>query len=149
MMVDSPKSKKVLDKVWWRLWFARTASRTFWAFVVFTTLYALALLTTRLTGLIPDIYEPWTLALPAGLALLVGLAWPSRPTTQQAARSIDAAQNTRDLFLTLTMLPTTAGEYQPLVVTAPAHRAAKVNPSLAAPFTWEQRALATVAALAL
>jgi transposase-like protein len=149
MMVESPKSKKVLDQVWWRLWFARTASRTFWAFVVFTAMYAVALLTTRLTGLIPDVFEAWTLALPAGLALLVGLAWPSRPTTQQAARSIDAAQNTRDLFLTLTMLRTTAGEYQPLVVTDAEQAAAKVNPSLAVPFTWEQRALATAAVLAI
>jgi hypothetical protein len=149
MMVDSPKSRKVLDKVWWRLWCARAASRTFWAFVVFTSIYAVALLTTRLTGLIPDVFEPWTLSLPAGLALLVGLAWPSRPTEHEAARSIDTAQNTRDLFLTLTMLPTTAGEYQPLVVTDAEHAAAKVNPAAAVPFSWEQRALATVAALAL
>lgn len=148
-MVDSPKSKKVLDQVWWRLWFARMAGRTFWAFVVFTAIYAVALLGTRLTGLVPDVFEPWTLALPAGLALLVGLAWPSRPTAHEAARSIDSAQNTRDLFLTLTMLPTTAGEYQPLVVTDAEQAAIRVNPSVAVPFTWEQRALATVATLAV
>jgi hypothetical protein len=148
-MVDSPKSNKVLNQVWWRLWFARAASRTFLAFAVFTAIYAVTLLVTRLTGLIPDFFEPWTLALPAGLALLFGLAWPSRPTAHEAARSIDTAQNTRDLFLTLTMLPTTAGEYQPLVVTDAEQAAAKVNPSLAVPFTWEQRALSTVAALAI
>lgn len=148
-MVDSPRSKKVLDQVWRRLWFARAASRTFWAFVVLSGVYAVALLATRFTGLLPDVFAPWTLALPPGLALAFGILWPARPTTQDAARSVDIAQNTRDLFLTLTMLKTTAGEYQPLVVTDAERAAVKVNPAAAVPFTWEQRSLATVAALAL
>ncbi|QDT56822.1 hypothetical protein Pan44_48820 [Caulifigura coniformis] len=148
-MVDSPRSQKVLDAVWWRLWFARVATRTFWAFVVFATIYALVLLTSRFTALVPDVFAPWTLVLPPALALLVGFAWPGRPTTQEAARSIDTAQNTRDLFLTLTMLRTTAGEYQPLVVTDAERAAAKVNPAAAVPFTWQQRLLSTAAALAI
>jgi hypothetical protein len=140
---------KVLEQVWWRLWFARAAGRTFWAFVVLAGVYAVTLLVTRLTGLAPNAMAPWTLALPPGLALLFGVLWPARPTPQDAARSVDASQNTRDLFLTLTMLPTTAGEYQPLVVTDAEQAAAKVNPSAAVPFTWEQRALATVLSLAV
>jgi len=146
-MVDSPKSKKVLDAVWWRLWFARFASRTFWGFVVFATIYALVLLTSRFTALIPEVFAPWTLALPPALALLFGLAWPGKPTSQEAARSIDTAQDTRDLFLTLTMLKSTAGEYQPLVITDAERAATKVDPARAVPFTWEQRMLATAATL--
>ena len=88
-MVDSPKSMKVLDQVWRRLWLARVASRTFWSFIVFAGLYAVLLMVSRFTALVPDVFAPWTLALPPGLALLFGLAWPGRPTTQDAARSID------------------------------------------------------------
>ena len=51
-MVDSPRSQKVLNQVWWRLWMARAASRTFWAFVVLAGVYAATLLTTRFTGLV-------------------------------------------------------------------------------------------------
>lgn len=148
-MVDCPKSQKALQQVWWRLWLARSASRTFWAFVVLTGIYAAVLLTSRLTGLIPDVFAPWTLALPPVLAVLFGVAWPGRPTTQDAARSVDRSQDTRDLFLTLTMLKTTAGEYQPLVVHDAERVAAKVNPAKAVPFTWEQRTLGTALALAV
>jgi hypothetical protein len=148
-MVDWPNSKKTLERVWWRLWLARAASRMFWAFAVLTSVYAVVLLTSRFTGLIPDVFAPWTLALPPALAVVFGLAWPGRPTVQDAARSVDRSQETRDLFLTLTMLRTTAGEYQPLVVKDAEHAAARVNPAVAVPFTWQQRALTTAAVLGL
>ncbi len=149
-MLAAPRSEKVLNDVRRRLWLTRVARRTFFAFLALSATYAIALLTTRFTGLIPDYFAPWTLALPPILAVVVGLLWPGRPTPQEAARRLDAAQNTRDLFLTLTMLRRgAAGEYQPLVVTDAERAAEKANPALSVPFTWEQRSLATLAALAL
>ena len=70
------------------------------------------------------------MALPAGLWPAVRLAWPSRPTTQKPhVRSTPIAERS-DLFLTLTMKTTAAGEYQPLVVHDAEHAAAKVNPAM-------------------
>jgi hypothetical protein len=146
-MADCPKSQKALDHVWWRLWFAWAFRRAFWAFVVLASIYATVLLVTRMTGYLPNGLAPWMMALPPVLALAIGALWPKRPTLQDAARSIDRSQETRDLFLTLTMLRTTAGEYQPLVERDAESAAVKVNPARAVPFAWEQRSLIAVASI--
>ncbi|MBX3443029.1 MAG: hypothetical protein KF774_11545 [Planctomyces sp.] len=148
-MVGCPQSKKMLDHVWWRLFAARTAARWFRAFVVCAAAYGVLLLINRLTGLLPNVFEPWTLAIPPAAGLLLALVWPARPTSQDAARSVDQSQATRDLFLTLTMLDTTAGEYQPLVLRDAERVAPQVRPPQVVPFQWGRRAGVSAALLGL
>jgi hypothetical protein len=137
-MSEFPQSQRLLERVIWRLYAAR---RSFTWFVVAAMIYAIALLTARLTGLIQDVFAPETLWFIPGAALLLGLLTTRRPTLELAARQTDTRQGTKDLFLTLTMLDRCTGDYKPLVGRDAEQRAKSLQAEQVVPFDWQKPSL--------
>lgn len=140
-MSEFPQSQRLLERVIWRLYAVRLARRSFTWFVVAATVYAIALLTARLTGLIQDVFAPETLWSIPGAALLLGLLTTRRPTLELAARQTDTRQGTKDLFLTLTMLDRCTGDYKPLVGRDAEQRAKSLQAEQVVPFDWQKPSL--------
>ena len=116
----------------WRLvsfagWFFRFT-------LLFAVLYALLLVAARLLALIPDVYEPWTVAfVPAG-ALLAALITHRSIDRTAAARLIDVQLKTKDLFLTAATLATAPGEYHALITHNAEEQARTIRPATVVPF---------------
>ena len=140
-MSEFPSSQRLLKQVAWRLYLAKLAWRFFVCFVGAAIAYAVVLLVSRLTGLIPDVFTPQTLwSIPAAAAVL-GLAFTRFPKVADAARQADSGQGTKDLFLTLTMLDRCAGDYKPLVGRDAEERARKSRADKIVPYAWERPSL--------
>jgi hypothetical protein len=149
-----PTTGHLLAAVALRHRLARLARLAFAAFVACAAGYAALLLAARLTGLIPDLLTPATLAIPALLALAcaVVVAGVGRRTPPAAiARLVDRRLGSDDLFLTAQSIAGSAGEYQQLVLARAAARAKDARAAAIVPFApWLRAAIATgiVAALA-
>ena len=114
---------------------------------------ATAVLIARLAGLVPPSEQriEWLLAVPAMAVLLAGI-FHRRVEQAQAARRIDEHAQTRDLFLTLSTISSSAGEYQPLVTQAAETSADRIKAIDVVPFRFEKQfgaVLSASAALAL
>jgi len=167
-MADSKQPTRVLAKVGGRLRLARLGRRwAFWTLVLAAVTIGLVA-TTRLTGIGPGAIAGWfgfaDAALPepswsqfAGIVVggvlviagLISLARFRRPSDADAARRIDQHHGTKDLFLTLTMLDSSAGEFQPLVARDAANRALRIQPQRVVPFRVRDGLVRTVTALAV
>jgi tetratricopeptide (TPR) repeat protein len=114
------------------------------AFLSLCGLFAAALLALRLSGLMPGLLAPspgtWLAcaAVPV-LAALVALMLHRKPTIPDAARLVDQSTGAKDLYLTLSLIDTSAGEYQPLVLRSAEARAAGVQPDRVLPFEWQKK----------
>ena len=139
-MTDAPKSSSLLSRVQARLKVASFAKAAYVSSLVVLGVAVAAVLAIRLLGLIPQSQESatWLLAVPAAVCLLAGL-FHRRVETQQAARAVDQHAKTNDLFLTLSSLSTSAGEYQPLVAASAEQTAEKVVPTEVVPFQFGER----------
>lgn len=111
---------------------ARLAKTSYLSFLVLTAGALLFVLTIRFTGvLLAAQADRWIkVVFPAVplLALLSGLVFARRPQPVDAARRIDSVCDTHDLFLTVTKISQTAGEYQPLVTRDAEDAAKKIVP---------------------
>jgi hypothetical protein len=143
-MAESSVAYKLLLKVAQRMRLAAVGRSFFWAFIVLCGVFAAALLTARLTGLAPGLFDvsntTWLAfaAVPV-LAGLLALLVHRKPTLPDAARLVDRSTGAKDLYLTLSLIDTSAGEYQPLVVKSAEARAAHVSPERVLPFAWQRR----------
>src|SRR5882724_6094185 len=111
--------------------------------------FTLALVLSRVFGLIPAWFTPVTLAILPAAALL--LAWFSyrRPRAADAARLADTQLATHDLFLTASVIGHSLGSYQDLVLKAAEQRATGVLPQKVVPFHWQRDTARMCAALAI
>lgn len=139
-MTDAPKSSSLLSRVQSRLKVASFAKAAYISSLVVLGVAVTAVLAIRLLGLIPQSQESvtWLLALPAAACVFAGLFY-RRVEMQQAARAVDEHAKTNDLFLTLSALSTSAGEYQPLVAASAEQTADKVVPTEVVPFQFGER----------
>ena len=111
--------------------------------LVFAGLYAALLLVSRLSALIPDWFPPLTLlTVPLVVPLLAVLAH-RRPSRLDAARAVDRRAETKDLFLTTTLIEGSPGEYRPLVVREAEAAAATIAPARV-PVRWRPAAAYTL-----
>lgn len=138
-MIESPLSVRLLAAVRRRLFLA--ALGTFWyrALLVLCGIYAAGLLIARLTGYGPELFTWWSLLILPVTALLIALVFHRRPTVADAARAVDRCAGTKDLYLTLSLLKTSAGEYQPLVLLAAEQKSGSVVPHQVLPFAWQRK----------
>lgn len=126
---------RVVRRLKWR----SLAWAAYWSLVAVYVAYAVALLTRRLTGAIPD-YFTWTsFAAAPLLAAALAWLWHRRPAVRDAARAVDQASGVKDLYLTLSLLDTSAGEYQPLVVQSAEDVAGRINVAAVVPFQLRRR----------
>jgi hypothetical protein len=142
MMSEASLTYRLLIQVLRRMRLAAVGRSFYRTFLVFCGLFAAVLLVARFSGLIvlPAVQSTWlafaTVPVIAGL-----LAWlfHRRPTLPDAARLVDHATGAKDLYLTVSLLNSSAGAYQPLVVQSAETRAAAVKADRVLPFTWHQR----------
>ena len=141
------ESKKMLQKVATRQRLALFGRRFYLSFITLGALYAIILLASRLSGKIPDRFEPITLlAIPAG-ALVLGFLLYRRPTEPEVARLVDERSGTKDLYLTSALLADSPGEYKPLVARDAEAKAKSIKPVAVVPFHWQKGTLNTTVVL--
>jgi tetratricopeptide (TPR) repeat protein len=171
-MTNLPKSQSLFRRVATRMRLASFGVRAYFAFLAVTILYGAGVLASRLLGVLPGWFDSITLysfslggrlydfVIPSEQFLLVPLAalaiagiWLAlrgQVTTSEAARQVDTHTGTKDLFLTLSMLDKSVGEYGPLVAGAAEQQAPSVKPALVVPFNWQRRlGYAAIGALAV
>ena len=141
-MPGTSVTARLLTQVLNRMRLAAVGRRFYGTFLVFCGLFAIVLLAARLSGVIilPAVGSTW-LAF-TSVPLLAGLvAWlfHRRPTLPDAARLVDQSTGAKDLYLTVSLIETSAGEYQPLVIQSAEARAADVKAERVLPFTWQRR----------
>jgi hypothetical protein len=127
-MAHAPLSRALIQQVRWRLELVSIAWATLWAFFAVWGVYTAAFLASRLGGLWLGFFTWESLAVIPVAALLGGLLVHRRPQTSQVARLVDQASGSKDLYLTLALLETSAGEYQPLVIQSAEQRAGQISP---------------------
>ncbi|MBT6154445.1 MAG: hypothetical protein HOL01_27395 [Planctomycetaceae bacterium] len=160
-MTNLPKSQSLFRRVATRMKLASFGVRAYIAFLAVTVLYGIGLLASRLLGVLPGWFDsiplfsfplggkPYDVVSPSEQFLLVPLAalaiagiWLAlrgQVTTSEAARQVDTHKGTKDLFLTLSMLDKSVGEYGPLVAGAAEQQAPSVQPAMVVPFNWQRR----------
>jgi hypothetical protein len=143
-MSESSNAYKLLLKVTQRMRLAAVGRSFYVAFLILCAAFAVTLLVMRLSGLAPGVLAPsqstWlAFASVPVLAVLVGLVLHRKPTIPDAARLVDRSTGAKDLYLTLSLLDTSAGEYQPLVLRSAEAKAVGVSPERVLPFTWHKR----------
>ncbi len=128
-MLEAPRSSALLRQVTWRLRLVSIAWATLWAFLTIWVIYTGVFLASRLGGVWAGAISWQSLAIVPVAAFLCGLLFHRRPRTADVSRLVDQASDSKDLYLTLAMLNTSAGEYQPLVVQAAENRAGQISPA--------------------
>ncbi len=142
-MMQSQHIARLLNRVRLRMRLESAGRRAYWFFWGLTAAFLVLLIVSRSLGLItfPIGYGWWVLAAVPGLALLLGAAFHHRPTERTAARRIDLASGTKDLFLTTTLLDRAPGEFKPLVNRDAEAKSPRINPAAVVPFRWERPVL--------
>ena len=144
-MPTAPVSLRLLRQVATRLRCKAFGWAVYRSFLAVAGLYLIALVASRLTGWCREYFDwstpsaMWVLLAVPGLAVIVAAAWHRRPRTQDAARAIDTSVGAQDLYLTLSLLESAAGEYQPLVLQEAESRAVQIRPSSVVPFGFRRR----------
>lgn len=141
-MSEASLTSRLLNQVMRRMRLAAVGNRFYWTFLLFCGIFGTILIAARFSGLItlPAASSTW-LAF-AAVPLVAGLlAWlfHRRPTLPDAARLVDRSTGAKDLYLTVSLLNTSAGTYQGLVIQSAEARAAGVKADGVLPFTWQQR----------
>jgi hypothetical protein len=134
-MSETPSANSLLQRVRTRLQAQSFASAGYYWAMGVLGLGILSVVAIRLLGLLPQLdNQPlWLLAIPA--IVMVG-SWMFQRRIRQAtaATAIDEHAQTQDLFLTLSSLSSSAGEYQPLVAQAAEQKAVHIEPAEVVPF---------------
>ncbi len=137
--MSSPQADRLLQNVRRRLSVGSVARATYWSLIGLGGIYAVLLLVSRLSAAIPDWFDSRSIVLVPALALLIGFALHRRPTATDAARRIDAACRTKDLYLTAALLEKSPGEFKPLVLRDAEARSSSIRPVDVVPLGWSRR----------
>jgi hypothetical protein len=142
-MSDCPKSLQLLQAVVRRLKLLAVGQSAQVITLALGAIYLAAFIASRGFGVLPDFFHPASvLAIPA-VGVLLGMLIHRRPRTDEAAREIDRHAASKDLFLTLTLLESSGGNFQPLVCQDAERRSEKLLPEKIVPYRWEQSRLRT------
>lgn len=137
-MQHFPNSRKLLDGVATRMRLVRLGRRWRWIFLSLCAVYTVALLISRGTGWWAGQFTILHLPILAVVALGLSAIFHRKPSFADAARRVDEFGQTRDLFLTTTMIGNSAGEFQPLVIKSAESTAVKFKPRDVVQFPWQK-----------
>ncbi len=140
-MQQLTQTNKLLSGVAARMRFVNLGRHWRAMFLCFCAVYVVAMLVSRGTGWGSGQFLPLHLPILAVVALALSACFHRRPTVTDAARKVDVHGQTRDLFLTITMLGNSAGEFQPLVIQSAEAAAEKFHPRDVVQFPWQQPSL--------
>lgn len=136
--MQDPRVKGLLNQTALRIRLEAVCLRFGRLGLALTLLWVVALLASRLLALLPDLFLPSTVLVPPSVAALIAVLWARRPTHRDAARRLDRATGSHDLFLTATMAQTRDGQYEPLVQQAAAAAGATLRPARLVPLPWRR-----------
>ena len=127
-----PQSASLLKRVGQRMYLVRLGWSAYVSFLVLAGVALVFVATVRLTGVMSaDLANSWIkavlLTVPAA-SLVSGLLFARMPGLVESARRVDSVCDTNDLFLTVTRIAQTAGQYQPLVTRDAEDKATKIDP---------------------
>lgn len=148
-MSETPIATGLLTRVGRRLQFQAYVQTVVRLCLLLCGLHLLALLVSRGTGWGREIFPVWSMAVPVLLAFVAAAVWYRRPDQQTAARAVDRAAGTRDLFLTLSQIRSSAGAYQVLVLEDAERRAASLSAGSIVPIAWHRDDWSVVGAPAI
>lgn len=146
-MPETNPSLKLLQGIALRMRLAAWGRRWRMVFFILCAIYAVPLIASRMTGYLSGQFLPIHLPILGTLALGISAFWHRRPTLSDAARQLDQHGQTRDLFLTWTMLAQSAGEFQPWVRQAAESTALRFQPRQVIQFPWQKPCLQVGTAL--
>ena len=108
--------------------------------IIFGTIFLLTILTARLTGLVPDIFEAHFILVPIFISLALAMLLPSRIKKTDAAREVDSYAKSDDLFLTCSTLQSAAGEFKELINGQADTKAEKLKADKITEINWQKPA---------
>ncbi len=141
-MSEASLTSRLLTQVMQRMRLAAVGRCFYSTFLLFCGLFGAVLLTARLSGLIvlPAASSTWlAFATVPAVAGLLSWLFHRRPTLPDAARLVDRSTGAKDLYLTVSLLDSSAGAYQALVVKSAEARAVGVKANGILPFTWRRQ----------
>lgn len=151
-----PKTRSLVSRVGLRQRIASAGSRFQLLFLVLAGVYALGLLVSRFTAVVPaKVFDPtgplWAIALGGAvfLASALAVALACRPTPAETAHLIDKRMSTKDVFMTAVRIEGAIGEFKPLVLQQAEQAAEKVKPDGVVAFRWQPGVRNVVTAAAL
>lgn len=109
----------------------------------------LAVIASRLLGVLPGAILPTALWALAILAPIVALLLARRPSRRQIARLIDERTAAKELFLTATLAGESPVGFEQLVVSRATEQAAEIKPAQVIAFHWQRGTRDVAIALAL
>ncbi|NQT52118.1 hypothetical protein HQ576_08715, partial [bacterium] len=122
-----PATDRLLRRVAIRQRLASLGRRFHVLFLALAGVYAALFLASRLLALLPDAFEPLTLAIPPAAAVLLAALWHHTPARAEAAHRLDTQADANDLFLTAATLASAPGDYKPIVLEQAESRAATLH----------------------
>ena len=140
-------TRRLLRRVAGRQRLAAAGSLCFVLLLVLAGVYGALFVASRLLGLVPDWFEPVTLLVVPAAAVALAAAFHRGPRPVEVARRIDRHADTRDLFLTATLLDQSPGDFKPIVARQAEERAGKIAPAKVAPYQWGGRGAICAAVL--
>ena len=130
-------TERLLARVALRLRFAAMGVWARRALLGGAALLAVALLCSRLLGVLPERWVGWeALAAVPAVALVVALAGVRRPAVERVARLVDERSGSKDLFLSAVMPGQNASEFAPVVAEQAEEAAQGIQPGKVVPFGW-------------
>ena len=131
--------RRLVQRVCRRQSVSRALTRLATGCLFWAALYLLAVLVSRLTGLLPDVFTPITVLAVPCLALTFSLLFHRGTSMEDGARLTDQHGSTDDLFLTSLRLSPDSGAFRPLVVTQAEEAAEKISAAWVVPWVWQSR----------
>jgi O-acetyl-ADP-ribose deacetylase (regulator of RNase III) len=119
------------------------------AALILSALALVATLCARLLSLLPNAW--FTLLMPGiviALAVVFALLFPRRPAPANVARAVDERAQSKELFLTATLIGQASGEYRGIVLTQAEERASQLDAARLFPLRWRSGARNVALALA-
>lgn len=107
--------------------------------LVFSGVYLLLFLTSRLLGILPDYFTFSTLIFPPVLAFICCLLFAKSAKKSAAAAMIDSSMMTNDLYLTAAMIHKSHGDYKNLVVQQAENESKNINPAKVIQYNWSKK----------
>ena len=135
--VKLPATEQLLSRTALRLRLGALALRFSRLVLWFAAIGAVALLASRLGGLLPGEWFrfEWIAAVPVA-GLLVALTMSRRPASVDVAHLVDREAGCKDLFLTTAMIRDNPSAFAPVVCEQAEATAPKIQPSRLVPFRW-------------
>ena len=128
---------------------AQFAARCRWTALGAVILAFLLLTGARLLAIVPDSVVVASLWCGPVIALCIAALLGRRSSPRAIGRLIDRRTDSKELFLTASMIETSGGGFQDIVMAKAAARAAGLTPAAIVPFRWQRGAQDVVIAAAL